>query len=96
MLRTLAALALAFSALAPVIALAGTTIDATLLPDTTYTVKVEKVIDSKHILVDMDNGTSTTLTAGRATVDFSKVKDGDSLKLSTSKGTVLVFLDITK
>ena len=41
----------------------------------------------------MDNGSETTLSAGRATVDFGKVKVGDSLKLSTSKGTVLVFLD---
>lgn len=92
MLRTLAALALVACVTSPLIALAGTTIDASLLPDTTYTVKVEKVIDSKHILVDMDNGTSTTLSAGRPTVDFSRVHSGDTLKLSTSKGTVLVFL----
>ena len=36
---------------------------------------------------------SLILSAGRATVDFGKVSAGDSLKLSTSKGTVLVFLD---
>jgi hypothetical protein len=95
-LRTIASLVLAASSASPILAVAGAKIDASLLPDTTYTVKVEKVIDSRHILVDMDNGTSTTLAAGRPTVDFSRVRDGDSLKLSTSKGTVLVFLDLTK
>jgi len=77
----------------PAVALAANTIDASLIPDATYTVKVVKVVDNKHILVTMDNGSQTTLAAGRATVDFGKVSAGDSLKLSTSKGTVLVFLD---
>ncbi len=79
----------------PAAALAGT-IDATLIPDATYTVKVQKVVDAKHILVLMDNGSETTLYAGRPTVDFSKVAAGDSLKLSTSKGAVLVYLDLNK
>jgi len=77
----------------PAVALAANTIDASLIPDATYTVKVVKVVDNKHILVTMDNGSETTLSAGRPTVDFGKVSAGDSLKLSTSKGTVLVFLD---
>jgi len=77
----------------PVAALAANTIEASLIPDATYTVKVVKVVDNKHILVTMDNGSETTLSAGRPTVDFGKVSAGDSLKLSTLKGTVLVFLD---
>lgn len=93
MRKTILSLGLVAALAAPTVALAANTIDASLIPDATYTVKVVKVVDSKHILVTMDNGSQTTLTAGRPTVDFGKVSAGDSLKLSTSKGTVLVFLD---
>ena len=44
---------LALALLAPATAMAAT-IDASLIPDGTYTVKVERVIDSKHMLVTMD------------------------------------------
>jgi len=87
--------ALAISLAAPAAAIAANTIDPSLIPDGTYTVKVDKVVDSKHITVTMDNGAETTLAAGRDSVDFGKVKEGDQLKLSTSKGTVLVYLDLT-
>jgi len=79
----------------PGIAMAANTIDASLIPDGTYTVKIEKVIDNKHIQVAMDNGAETTLTAGRETVDFSKCKPGDQLKLSTIKGAVMVYADLS-
>jgi hypothetical protein len=71
------------------------TVDATTIPDGTYTVKVEKLIDAKHIQVLLDNGSETTLTAGRSTVDFSKVQPNDQLKLSLIKGTVMVYADLT-
>jgi hypothetical protein len=35
------------------------------------------------------------LTAGRATVDFSKVQPNDQLKMSIIKGTVMVYADLT-
>lgn len=88
------ALSLAVALALPIVASAAT-IDATLIPDGTYTCVVDKVIDATHILVSMDNGEQTTLTAGRANVNFSKVKPTDKLKLSLSKGQVLVFLDLT-
>jgi cell division septal protein FtsQ len=91
--NTILSLGLVAALATPVAALAANTIDASLIPDATYTVKVVKVVDNKHILVTMDNGSETTLSAGRPTVDFGKVSAGDSLKLSTLKGTVLVFLD---
>lgn len=78
----------------PSVALAAQ-IDSSLIPDGTYTVKIEKVIDSKHIQAAMDNGAETTLEAGRPTVDFGKVKAGDSVKLSLIKGQVMVYLDLT-
>ncbi len=71
------------------------TVDATTIPDGTYTVKVEKLIDAKHIQVLLDNGSETTLSAGRSTVDFSKVQPNDQLKLSLIKGTVMVYADLT-
>lgn len=92
--KTVALLAL-FMAAAPVAAQAGTTIDSTLIPDGTYTVKVEKVIDNKHIQVTMDNGAETTLAGGRDSVDFTKVKAGDNVKLSLIKGAVMVYLDLS-
>jgi translation initiation factor IF-1 len=79
----------------PSIALAANTIDASLIPDGTYTVKVEQTLDNKHIKVTMDNGAETTLSAGRETVDFGKVKPGDQVKLSLIKGAVMVYLDLT-
>lgn len=87
-------LAFLLALLAPVAALA-TTIDATLIPDGTYTVKVERVIDAKHMLVTMDNGAETTLSAGRDSVDFSKCKQNDSVKLSLIKGSVMVYADLS-
>jgi hypothetical protein len=80
--------------LAPATVLAAT-IDASLIPDGTYTVKVERVIDAKHMLVTMDNGAETTLSAGRDTVDFSKCKQNDQVKLSLIKGNVMVYADLT-
>jgi hypothetical protein len=77
------------------IAARSATVDPTSLPDGTYTVKVVKVVDPKHLQVVMDTGADTTLAAGRATVDFSKVEANDQLKLSLIKGTVVVFLDLT-
>lgn len=87
-------LGLFLAALMPVAALANT-IDASLIPDGTYTVKVEKVVDAKHVLVVMDNGAETTLGAGRDSVDFSKLKQSDSVKLSLIKGNVMVYADLT-
>ncbi len=95
MYRQIALLALTAALAVPATALADNSVDASLIPDGTYTVKVQKVVDPKHISVTMANGVSTTLSAGRPTVDFSKVQANDQLKLSTSKGAVLVYLDLT-
>ncbi|HXW76051.1 MAG TPA: hypothetical protein VEJ20_01430 [Candidatus Eremiobacteraceae bacterium] len=88
-------LLLALLALAAPTAAAASTVDPATIPDGTYTVKVVKVVDPKHIEVSMDTGADATLTSGRASVDFSKVQSNDQLKLSLIKGTVVVFLDLT-
>jgi hypothetical protein len=94
MQRKFPILAFLLALLAPV-AVSATTIDSALIPDGTYTVKVERVIDAKHMLVTMDNGAETTLSAGRDSVDFSKCKQNDQVKLSLIKGSVMVYADLT-
>lgn len=88
------ALALTIASMAPALA-AAAVVDASQIPDGTYTVKVERVVDAKHILVLLDNGNETTLGAGRDTVNFTKVQQNDQIKLSLIKGTVMVYADLT-
>ncbi len=89
MVRAFAPLVLALS-LVPVAASAAA-IDATLVPDGTYTVKVEKVQDPQHIVVLMANGTETTLTS-TGSADFTKIKAPATIMCSIIKGKVPVFV----
>ncbi len=90
--RLLAAFCLA--SLLPTAALAAT-VASTSIPDGTYTVTVVRVVDAKHVDVKMDNGQESTLAAGRPTVDFSKIRTNDQVKLSLISGNVMVYLDLT-
>jgi hypothetical protein len=85
---------LALVAAMPLVASAAT-IAASQIPDGTYHVVVTSVIDATHINVTLDDGDTTTLAAGRATVNFTKVKPNDALKLSLGKGAVLVYVIVT-
>jgi hypothetical protein len=78
---------LAFLA-APAAALASA-VDASLIPDGTYIVKVEKIQDAQHATVVMNNGIETTLAATGA-ASFTKVKANDTIKVSIVKGKVPV------
>ena len=86
--------ALVFACSVP-LAAAAATVSPSSIPDGTYTVTVEKVVDAKHVEVKMDNGSDTTLPAGKASVDFSKVQPNDQLKLSVIAGAVAVYMDLT-
>jgi hypothetical protein len=88
-LKKLATALLLGVVLAPAVSMAAT-VDATLIPDGTYVVKVEKVQDASHVLVVMQNGVETVLVA-RSTIDFNKVKTNDTLKVSVIKGVVPVY-----
>jgi hypothetical protein len=92
--RTCLSIVLWGFSLAP-IAAGAATVAATAIPDGTYTVKVVKVVDPKHVDVAFDNGQEATLPAGRAYVDFSKVQPNDQLKLSLIGGNVMVYVDLT-
>lgn len=92
--RTSLLVAFVLASFLPIAALAAS-VDARTIAAGTYTVKVVKVIDAKHIEVVMDDGADTILTAGRPTVDFSKIQVNDQVKLSIIDGAVPVFLDLT-
>jgi hypothetical protein len=79
----------ALLAAAPAVAMAE--VDASLIPDGTYIVKVEKVVDDQHVTVMMNNGIETTLPATN-TVSFAKLKPNDTIKISVLKGKVPVYL----
>ena len=73
----------------PPIASVATVVDPSLIPDGTYVVKVEKVLDPMHLLVLMDNGVETTLASKIR--PFDNVKVNDSLRISLIKGLVPIF-----
>lgn len=88
--KVLASVMFAAVMAAPIAAFAAA-VDASLIPDGTYTVKVEKVSDAQHMMVLMPNGVETVLTANYG-VDFNKVKPNSTLKLSVVKGHVPVYV----
>ncbi len=90
MRTTLAILSLAAAVLVPAVTLAAQ-VDASLIPDGTYVVKVEKVPDAQHVTVVMQNGVETTLTA-KGSVNFAPVHPNQTLKVSVIKGQVPVFI----
>ena len=91
MRKSIAALALLTTTmLAPLAAKAD--VDASLIPDGTYTVKVEKVVDANHMVIVMQNSVKTTVAANRPSMDFTKLSPNDNVKMSLGKGKVLVFV----
>lgn len=82
-------LAALFSFALPAFAQASV-ISASLIPDGTYVVKVEKIADSQHLLVAMNNGMETELVAA-GSMTFAKVKVNDTIKVSIVKGKVPVY-----
>ncbi|MDP9017489.1 MAG: hypothetical protein M3N19_04115 [Candidatus Eremiobacteraeota bacterium] len=91
MRKPIAALALLTTTmLAPLAAKAD--VDASLIPDGTYTVKVEKVVDSNHMVIVMQNSVKTTVAANRSSMDFTKLAPNDNVKMSLGKGKVLIFI----
>lgn len=92
--KTYSLLALSVIACAP-LAAGAATVAANSIANGTYTVKVMKVVDPKHVDVVLDNGQEAVLAAGRSNVDFSKVQMNDQIELSLIDGNVMVFKDLT-
>lgn len=91
MRNVLASVLFAAAVAAPSVAFAAA-VDASLVPDGTYVVKVEKIQDAQHATVLMENGVETTLVAASERVDFSKVKSNATIKISLIKGRVPVYV----
>ena len=88
--KTISVIGLTLLAIAPLAASAAP-VDASLIPDGTYIVKVEAVLkDGKHMVVRMNNGMESMLTA-KGAVDFSKIKSNDTIKVSLVQGKVPVY-----
>jgi hypothetical protein len=64
-------------------------IDASLIPDGTYVVVVEKIVDNTHILVKMDNGQEAVFQGDG--VDFGGIKPDQRLKVSVVRGKIPVY-----
>lgn len=90
MRKTLTIISMLAALAAPAAVLAAT-VDPSLIPDGTYKGQVEKVVDSKHILVKLDNGMEAQLTTDRAHVTFDKCKPNDQIMMSLIKGMVAVY-----
>lgn len=76
----------------PSIALAATIINPKLVPDGTYTVHVDTVVDAKNMVVTLDNGLETSLTTNRDNISFDKIAANDSVKVTLSKGIVIALI----
>ena len=92
MRKPVALVALLAALAAPIAALADSTVDSSLIPDGTYVVKVDKVVDANHMVIVMQNSVKTQVSAVRPSMDFTKLKTNADVKLSLGKGKVLVFI----
>jgi len=92
--KKLTLIALVAALIAPVSAIAAT-VDASLIPDGTYTVTVQKVVDPQHVTIKMETGIESTIGAGKSIVKFTKVKPNDQIECSIAKGTIIAFIDLS-
>ena len=101
MRTTITLLALVAALVAPAVAQTSTTASsaATVKPvqmaDGTYTAVVEKVLDTKRIVVKLSNGAETTLTTAKDNVDFTKCQTNQQIKFSVIKGLVAVYAPVS-
>jgi hypothetical protein len=95
--RTISLLAFIAALAAPAVAAQTTTTARTAvtnpaqLPDGTYTGVVQKVIDTKDVVVKLSNGTQATLKTNKDNVDFSKCQTNEAIRFSLINGLVAVY-----
>lgn len=101
MRTTISLLALIATLVAPAVAQTSTTAGrpATVKPlpmaDGTYTAVVEKVLDTKRVVVKLSNGAEATLTTARENVDFSKCQTNQQIMFSLINGLVAVYAPVS-
>ncbi len=65
-------------------------VDPSLIPDGDYVVTVEKIVDSKHVIVKMENGVESNLPAAKS-MTFDTNFKASKAKIFVYKGTVITF-----
>lgn len=65
-------------------------VDPSLIPDGDYKVTIERVLDDKHILVRMENGIESRLSAAK-TLTFDGAAASKAARIFIYKGTVITF-----
>lgn len=97
-MRTISLLAFIAALAAPAVAAQTTTTttrtavtNPVQLPDGTYTAVVQKVIDTKDVVVKFSNGTQGTLKTTRDNVDFTKCQTNQTIRFSLINGLVAIY-----
>jgi hypothetical protein len=94
--RTISLLAFIAALAAPAVAAQTATArtaatNSVQLPDGTYTAVVQKVIDTKDVVVKLSNGTQATLKTAKDNVDFTKCQTNQTIRFSVINGLVAVY-----
>lgn len=76
----------------PGIAHAADLVKSTLIPDGTYTVHVDMIVDAKNMVVKLDNGLETSLTTNRDNISFDRLAAHDTVRVTLTKGMVIVLV----
>ena len=101
MRTTLSLLALVAALVAPAVAQTSTTagspatVKSVQMADGTYTAVVQKVLDTKRIVVKLSNGAEATLTTAKDNVDFTKCQTNQQIKFSVINGLVAVYAPVS-
>jgi hypothetical protein len=80
----------ALAAFVAPVAVQAALVDPALIPDGEYKVLVEKVVDSKHLIVKMDNGIESQVPASK-TLTFDGAAASKTAHLFIYKGVVITF-----
>lgn len=65
-------------------------VDSSLIPDGDYVVAVERIVDTKHVIVKMDNGVESEIGAA-ATLSFDLSAHVRRMKIFVYKGLIITF-----
>ncbi len=95
-MRTISLLAFIAALAAPAVAAQTQTMrtvatNPAQLPDGPYTAVVQKVLDTKDIVVKLSNGSQATLKTTKDNVDFTKCQTNESIRFSVINGLVAVY-----
>ncbi len=73
--------------------LLATLISPSLIPDGDYEVVVEKIVDAKHVIVKMDNGIESEISA-TGTLSFDPSSHIKHAKIFVYKGLIITYKSV--